>query len=86
MTNPNPDSSLTFVTCYLNVYNVDFDNRNIEWRTQHFRKILLAEMNYVIFISPEYEGFMTEMTKDFPNVILKKSILDPWLPTTKLWI
>jgi hypothetical protein len=72
MTNPNPDSSLTFVTCYLNVYNVDFDNRNIEWRTQHFRKILLAEMNYVIFISPEYEGFMSEMTKDFPNVILKK--------------
>ena len=67
-----PNSSLTFVTCYLNVYNVDFDNRNTEWRTRHFRNILLREMNYVIFISPEYEGFMSEMTKDYPNVILKK--------------
>jgi predicted GH43/DUF377 family glycosyl hydrolase len=65
------DSTITFVTSYMNIYETPFENRTFEWRTQNFRDILSTGIQLYVFISPEYEEAMEEMTRGMSNVILK---------------
>ena len=65
------EPTVTYVTSYINIYERVYGNRDIEWRTRHFRNLMLANINIYAFISPEYEEILLEMTKGYPNVILK---------------
>jgi hypothetical protein len=67
----NEKSCITFVTSYINIYETHYDNRDVEWRTRHFSDIMKTGIQLYVFISPEYEEVMTEISKDYPNVILK---------------
>ncbi len=65
------ESCITFVTSYINIYENHYANRDIEWRTRHFSDIMKSGIQLYVFISPDYEEVMSEMSKDYPNVILK---------------
>jgi len=64
-------SCITFVTSYINIYENHYANRDIEWRTRHFSDIMKTGIQLYVFISPDYEEVMTEISKDYSNVILK---------------
>ena len=46
------ESCVTFVTCYMNLYDEPFENKGVEWRFGHFRKIAKTVSSSVFFVVP----------------------------------
>jgi len=68
-------TSLTYVTAYLNIYNDQVPlQRTNEWRLQHFRNIASTGINICIVVSPDCEPVLRELTKEFPNIFIVKSM------------
>jgi len=61
-------TSLTFVTAFMNIYETPFQNKDIEWRFQHFRKIANLGIQIVVFCSPDCKEVMENMRTEFPNI------------------
>ena len=61
-------TSLTFVTAFMNIYETPFQNKDIEWRFQHFRKIANLGIKIVVFCSPDCKEVMENMRTEFPNI------------------
>lgn len=62
-------NSVTFVTCYLQIYESDYDNnKTFEKRLELFMKIVELGINISIFISPEYENIFNDIVEKYNNV------------------
>lgn len=62
-------SNVTFVTCYLQIYDCDYDeSKKIEKRLESFMKIVELGINISLFISPEYENIFNNIAKTYNNV------------------
>ena len=62
-------SNITFVTCYLQIYDIDYDDsKTFEKRLELFMKIVELGVNISVFISPEYENTFNNITKKYNNI------------------
>ena len=63
--------NVTFVTSYIKIYNEEYDSsRTFDERLKHFIKLVKKGINICIFVSPEYELPILEITNEYKNVKL----------------
>lgn len=63
------NSNVTFVTCYIKIYNNDYhENKSFNKRLDFFIKLLELDINICIFISPEYFKVFDELSKRYNNI------------------
>jgi hypothetical protein len=58
-------NNLIYVSAFINIYEKQPNNHNIEWRIEHFKKILEIGIKIILFISPEYEIYFVDRTLFF---------------------
>ena len=61
-------TNITFVTAFMNIYETPFQNKDVEWRFRHFRKIAQLGIQITAFCSPDCKEVMESLTFEFPNV------------------
>ena len=73
--------STTFVSCFMNLYDTPFENKDIEWRFGHFRKIASTGISLCIFCSPDTMEYTENFILEFPNVRVLRylGIRDTWV-------
>jgi hypothetical protein len=73
-------TSITFVTAFMNIYNTFFQNKDVEWRFRHFRKIAETGIQIGVFCSPDCSDYMEQLIIEFPNikVIQYMDLKDTW--------
>ena len=42
-------SNITFVTTFLNIYEIKYNDRDLEWRFKHFKKIAKTGVQIVLY-------------------------------------
>jgi len=65
-------SSLTFVTAFLNIYEVPFENKDIEWRFNHFEKIAKTGVQICLYTDSQCYETLNELLEinNYTNVKL----------------
>ena len=73
-------SCVTFVTCYMNLYDEPFENKDVEWRFGHFKKIARTGIQLCVFCSPDNKDYLENFVLDYPNIKIMKymNIQDTW--------
>lgn len=73
-------SNITFVTAFMNIYDTPFQNKDIEWRFQHFKKIAKTGIQLAVFCSPDCSEYMDKLINEFSNVKLIQyiNLRDTW--------
>ena len=73
-------SNITFVTAFMNIYQTSFQNKDVEWRFRHFKKIAETGIQLAVFCSPDCSQYMENFMKDFPNIKLIQylDLQDTW--------
>jgi hypothetical protein len=66
--NKKTGSAITFVTTFMNIYEVPFQNKDVEWRFRYFRKLAETGIQLSVICSPDCSQYMEEITAEFPNV------------------
>ena len=74
----------TFVTAFMNIYETPFQNKDLEWRFQHFRKMAQTGIQIAVIISPDCFSYMENMIIEFPNVkvIKQMHLSETWVHET----
>jgi hypothetical protein len=64
----------------MNLYDEPFENKDVEWRFGHFRKIAKTGIQLCVFCSPDNEAYLENFAKEFPNIRIMKyiAIQDTW--------
>jgi hypothetical protein len=72
--------SITFVTAFFNIYSHAFQNRDTEWRFQHFRKLAETGIQLAIICSPDDSMYFENILIEFSNVKIIQYIYlrDTW--------
>jgi len=73
-------NNITFVTAFMNIYDIPFQNKDVVWRFRHFRKIAQLGIPLAVFCSPDCLFEMENMVIEFPNikVIQYLDLKDTW--------
>ena len=73
-------SNVTFVTAFMNIYNTPFQNKDVEWRFRHFKKIAQTGIQLGVFCSPDCAEYLEKLLIEFPNikVIQYLDLQDTW--------
>ena len=73
-------SSITYVTAFMNIYNTPFQNKDVEWRFRHFKKIAETGIQLAVFCSPDCYNYMEELVTEYPNIkiIQYMDLKDTW--------
>jgi hypothetical protein len=73
-------TSITFVTAFMNIYNTPFQNKDVEWRFRHFKKIAETGIQLGVFCSHDCAEYMEQLVAEFPNikVIQYLDLKDTW--------
>jgi hypothetical protein len=73
-------TSITFVTAFMNIYDTPFQNKDVEWRFRHFKKIAETGIQVGVFCSPDCSEYMEQLVTEFPNVkvIQYMNLKDTW--------
>jgi hypothetical protein len=58
----------TFVTAFMNIYDTVYQNKDLDWRFQHFRKLAQTGIQLAVFVSPDCIEYMNRILVEFPNV------------------
>jgi hypothetical protein len=61
-------TSITFVTAFMNIYNTPFQNKDVEWRFRHFKKIAETGIQLAVFCSRDCFDYMQKLVETFPNI------------------
>jgi len=74
----------TFVTAFMNIYETPFQNKDLDWRFQHFRKLAATGIDIAVIISPDCFFYMENMTVQYPNVrvIRQMNLSETWVYET----
>ena len=64
-------SSITFVSAFMNIYETPYQNKDIEWRFRHFKKIAQTGIQLMVFCSHDCASYMDALLIDYPNIIVK---------------
>jgi len=74
----------TFVTALLNIYQTPFQNKDLEWRFTHFKKLAETKIPIAVIVSPDYLDYTEAFCKDYPNVriIRTMDLSDTWVYKT----
>jgi len=67
-------ANLTFVTAFLNIYEVPFENKDIEWRFQHFEKIAKTGVHICLYTDSQCYETLCKLLENYDNVKLMDSI------------
>lgn len=62
----------TFVTAFFNIYEIPFENKDIEWRINHFKKIAETGICIACICSPDLTEYMQKVETEYPNVKVLK--------------
>jgi predicted GH43/DUF377 family glycosyl hydrolase len=64
----------------MNLYDTPFENKDVEWRFGHFRKIAKTGIQICLFCSPDNKDYLENFVKEFPNIRIMDyiSIKDTW--------
>ena len=75
-----PFTSTTFVTAFMNIYDTPFQNKDVEWRFRHFKKIADTGIQLAVFCSPDCIDYMEEFKQNYPNIKIIQyiSLKDTW--------
>jgi hypothetical protein len=60
-------TNITFVTAFMNIYETPFQNKDVEWRFRHFKKIAETGIQLGVFCSPDCSEYMEQLVAEFPN-------------------
>ena len=73
-------SNITFVTAFMNIYQTPFQNKDVELRFRHFKKIAETGIQLAVFCSPDCSEYMNELIREFPNIkiIEYMNLQDSW--------
>ena len=67
-------STVTFVSCFMNLYETPFENKDVEWRFNHFREIANTGIQLCVYCSPETQEYMENFASEFSNIKIMKYI------------
>lgn len=69
----------TFVTAYMNIYETPFQNKDLEWRFEHFHKLAITGIPLAVILSPDCVEYMEK--KNYPNVkiIRAMNLSETWV-------
>jgi len=67
-------STITFVSAFMNIYDTPYQNKDIEWRFRHFKKIAETGIQLAIFCSHDCKSYMNILTEEYPNIKVIKYI------------
>lgn len=74
----------TFVTAFMNIYEKPFQNKDLDWRFQHFRKLAATGINIAVIVSPDCATYMEDAVKEYPNVLVirQMNLSETWVYQT----
>ena len=75
---------VTFVTCFLDIYETTYENRTVAWRFERFEEIARTGINLCVYTSPEYFKYID--VEKFPNVQLYDAGAATGAAAPTLWI
>jgi len=55
----------------MNIYDTPYQNKDIEWRFRHFKKIAKTGIQLMVFCSPDCASYMDTLLVEFPNIVVK---------------
>jgi penicillin-binding protein 2 len=58
----------------MNLYDEPFENKGVEWRFGHFRKIAKTGIQLCVFCSPDNKEYLENFVLEFPNIRIMKYI------------
>lgn len=65
----------TFVTAFLDIYDIPYQNKDLDWRFSHFKKLCETGIPIAVFCSRDIETyFRSEILSNYKNVILIDAI------------
>lgn len=67
-------STITFVTSIIKIYDEPIQNKDIEWRLSKFRIIAETGIQICLYICPEYYKDVSEFIKEYPNIKIGKIV------------
>ena len=71
----------TFVTAFMNIYETPFQNKDLEWRFQHFRKLAQTGIDIAVIVSRDCAYYMENLSQRYPNirVIRAMNLSETWV-------
>jgi hypothetical protein len=68
----------------MNIYETPFQNKDLEWRFQHFRKMAATGIDIAVIVSPDCFSYMENMIVQYPNVrvIRQMNLSETWVYQT----
>lgn len=71
----------TFVTTFMNIYETPFQNKDLDWRFQHFRKLAATGIDIAVILSPDCASYMENVVIQYPNVrvIRHMNLSETWV-------
>ena len=70
-----PVWTVTFVTCFLDIYKKQFENRSVEWRFEKFRDIAKTGVPICVYVDPANHIILQNFAKDYSNIKIIKTIM-----------
>jgi len=58
----------TFVTTFMNIYETPFQNKDLDWRFKHFKKLAETGIDIAVILSPDCSCYMNSILMKYPNV------------------
>ena len=74
MTTPLEPSNITFVSSFIDIYDKPYVNKNYAWRFSKFRELAETGIQLCVYVNIHCIDLMTEMAREFPNIIIMKII------------
>lgn len=73
-------SNITFVTTFLNIYEIKYNDRDLEWRFKHFKKIAKTGVQIVLYCSTDCFIELENILNEYSNIKFIKyiDIKDTW--------
>jgi hypothetical protein len=68
------DATVTFVTCFVDIYENQFEHKSVEWRFEKFRDIAGTGIPICVYVDPTNHIILEHFAQDYPNIKIMKTI------------
>ena len=77
----NKNFNITFVTSLIDIYDKPINGRSLDWRFEHFEKLVQSNLPICLFISQKYYDYFNEKlinlsNKLHPNALIALTLRD----------
>jgi len=66
--------TVTFVTCLFHIYNVNYDDKNINWHIERFKELLNTGIHICIYVCPVLEPMIRYLEEKYENLRIMKVV------------